>query len=145
MTPPSPDQRSIRDAIADEESRLLRLETELIEAQARLAALKTALGAQRDSIEASSSAPSTAVEKVALFRSRFRGRAGIYPRFWTNARTGRKGYAPACENEWVRGVCEKPRVKCGVSESGIPSGRGPGHPRPSSGTSRRRGLPVAHQ
>ena len=113
MTPPSPDQRSIRDAIAGEESRLLRLETELIEAQARLAALKTALGAQRDSIEASSSAPSTSVEKVALFRSRFRGRADIYPRFWTNARTGRKGYAPACGNEWARGVCEKPRVKCG--------------------------------
>jgi hypothetical protein len=52
-------------------------------------------------------------EKVALFRSRFRGRDDIYPRFWSNARTGRKGYAPACANEWVRGVCEKPRVKCG--------------------------------
>ncbi len=113
MTPASPGQRSIRDAIADEESQLLRLETELIEARARLAALKSALGAQRGSIQASSSAPSTAVEKVALFRSRFRGRADIYPRFWTNARTGRKGYAPACGNEWVRGVCEKPRVKCG--------------------------------
>ena len=24
-----------------------------------------------------------------------------------------KGYAPACAKEWVRGVCEKPRVKCG--------------------------------
>ena len=23
------------------------------------------------------------------------------------------GYAPACANEWVQGVCEKPRVKCG--------------------------------
>jgi hypothetical protein len=124
MTPPSPDHRSIRAAIADEESRLLRLETELTEAQARLAALKTALAAQRDSIEASASTPATAVEKLALFRSRFRGRADIYPRFWTNARTGRKGYAP---------------------ESGIPSGRGPRHPRPSSGASRRRGLPVAHR
>src|SRR5439155_1362889 len=49
----------------------------------------------------------------ALFRSLFRGRDDIYPRFWTNARTGRKGYAPACGNEWIRGVCEKPRVKCG--------------------------------
>ncbi len=26
-------------------------------------------------------------------------------------RTGRKGYSPACGNEWVRGVCEKPRIK----------------------------------
>ena len=55
----------------------------------------------------------TSAEKLALFRSLFRGRENIYPRFWSNARTGRKGYAPACANEWVRGVCEKPRVKCG--------------------------------
>jgi len=119
MTPPPLDQQSIRDAIAREESRLLRLEQELTEAQTRLAALKTTVAAQSESIETASltgcsrSAPSTAAEKVALFRSRFRGRAEIYPRFWTNARTGRKGYAPACGNEWVRGVCEKPRVKCG--------------------------------
>lgn len=57
--------------------------------------------------------PVTSGEKVALFRSLFRGREDIYPKFWSNARTGRKGYAPACANEWVRGVCEKPRVKCG--------------------------------
>ncbi len=49
------------------------------------------------------SASSTVVEKVALFRSRFRGVRISTPRFWTNARTGRKGYAPACRNEWVRG------------------------------------------
>jgi hypothetical protein len=30
-----------------------------------------------------------------------------------NERKGTKGYAPACFNEWVRGVCEKPRVRCG--------------------------------
>jgi hypothetical protein len=27
--------------------------------------------------------------------------------------TGKAGYAPVCGNEWVRGVCGKPRVKCG--------------------------------
>ena len=69
---PLPEQQSIRDAIAREESRLLRLEGELTEAQARLAALKTALGTPRESVEASSSTPLTAVEKVVLFRSRFR-------------------------------------------------------------------------
>ncbi len=118
MTLPPPDQQSIRDAIAREESRLLRIEEDLREAQARLAAYKTAL-AHADSPENlpsrenPPSGPSTAGEKVALFRSRFRGRGDVYPRFWTNARTGRKGYAPACANEWVRDVCEKPRVKCG--------------------------------
>lgn len=50
--------------------------------------------------------------KIALFLSLFRGRADVYPRRFENRRTGRAGYAPACANEWVRGVCEKPRIKC---------------------------------
>ncbi len=51
-------------------------------------------------------------EKIALFRSLFRGREDVYPRRFENRRTGRAGYAPACGNEWVRGICEKPRIKC---------------------------------
>jgi superfamily II DNA or RNA helicase/very-short-patch-repair endonuclease len=50
--------------------------------------------------------------KIALFRSLFRGREDIHPRRFENRRTGKTGYAPACANEWVRGICEKPRVKC---------------------------------
>ena len=50
--------------------------------------------------------------KVALFRSLFQGRNDVYPRRFENHRTGKSGYAPACGNEWVRGVCEKPRIKC---------------------------------
>ena len=113
MPGPLLDPRGVRDAIAREEARLLHLQTELGHAQTRLAELKTALAAHEGPVEASPPAPSTPLEKVALFRSRFRGRGDIYPRFWSNARTGRKGYAPACRNEWIRGVCEKPRVKCG--------------------------------
>ena len=37
----------------------------------------------------------------------------MFPRLWLNQRKGTKGYAPACHNEWVPGVCEKPRTKCG--------------------------------
>jgi hypothetical protein len=55
---------------------------------------------------------STAAEKVALFRSLFRGRDDIYPRRFDSRKTGRSGYAPACGNEWVGGICEKPRIKC---------------------------------
>lgn len=51
-------------------------------------------------------------EKIALFRSLFRGRDDVYPRRFESRTTGKSGYAPACSNEWVRGVCEKPRVKC---------------------------------
>jgi superfamily II DNA or RNA helicase/very-short-patch-repair endonuclease len=50
--------------------------------------------------------------KIALFRSLFRGREDVYPRRFVNLKTGRSGFAPACANEWLRGVCEKPRVKC---------------------------------
>ena len=52
-------------------------------------------------------------EKIALFRSLFRGREDVYPRRFESKKTGRAGYSPACGNEWVRGICEKPRIKCG--------------------------------
>src|SRR5512143_126077 len=50
--------------------------------------------------------------KIALFRSLFRGREDVYARRFESRKTGRAGYQPACANEWVRGVCEKPRIKC---------------------------------
>mgnify|MGYP000684070068 CR=1 FL=1 len=50
--------------------------------------------------------------KIALFRSLFRGREDVYPRRFESRKTGKAGYPPACTNEWVRGLCEKPRIKC---------------------------------
>jgi superfamily II DNA or RNA helicase/very-short-patch-repair endonuclease len=50
--------------------------------------------------------------KIRLFRSLFRGREDVYPRRFESRKTGKSGYAPACANEWVRGICEKPRIKC---------------------------------
>jgi superfamily II DNA or RNA helicase/very-short-patch-repair endonuclease len=47
-----------------------------------------------------------------LFRSLFRGREDVYARRFESWKSGRSGYQPDCANEWVRGVCEKPRVKC---------------------------------
>jgi hypothetical protein len=52
-------------------------------------------------------------EKVALFRRVFRGRTDVYPVRWEGKTSGKSGYAPACANEWLAGVCEKPRIKCG--------------------------------
>ncbi len=54
---------------------------------------------------------SSSTEKIALFRSLFSGRADVYPRRY-EARDGRSGYSPVCENEWVRGICDKPKIKC---------------------------------
>ena len=50
--------------------------------------------------------------KIALFRALFRGRDDVYPRRFESHKTGKSGYQPACANEWTRGVCEKPKVKC---------------------------------
>jgi superfamily II DNA or RNA helicase len=55
---------------------------------------------------------SSSAAKVGLFRSLFRGREDVYPRRFESRTTGKAGYAPACAHEWVRGICEKPRIKC---------------------------------
>ena len=53
-------------------------------------------------------------DKIALFRALFEGRPDVFPRRWENAGKGTSGYAPVCANEWQRGVCHKPRVRCGA-------------------------------
>ena len=55
---------------------------------------------------------SPAEAKIALFRSLFHGREDVYPRRFESRKTGRAGYSPVCGNEWVQGICEKPRIKC---------------------------------
>ena len=52
-------------------------------------------------------------EKVGLFKQLFAGRPDVFPVRWENKRSGRSGYSPACSNEWVKGICGKPKVKCG--------------------------------
>ena len=54
--------------------------------------------------------------KVALFRGRLRGRTDVYHVRWESKTTGKSGYAPACANERRAGVCEKPRIKCGLGK-----------------------------
>ncbi|MDL2318697.1 DEAD/DEAH box helicase family protein [Eubacteriales bacterium OttesenSCG-928-A19] len=50
-------------------------------------------------------------DKIALFLSLFRGREDVYARQW-QSRDGKIGYSPACKNEWVPGICGKPKAKC---------------------------------
>ena len=106
--------------IARSQARLVELKREEAELRARLERLR------RDAADAGGQAspsprspaseatlPATPTDKIKLFRSLFRGRGDVFPRFWVNAKKGKHGYAPACANEWVHGLCEKPRVKCG--------------------------------
>jgi len=55
----------------------------------------------------------TTQEKVKIFRKLFRGRTDVYSIRWESRTSGKSGYSPACANEWLVGVCEKPRIKCG--------------------------------
>jgi superfamily II DNA or RNA helicase/very-short-patch-repair endonuclease len=55
---------------------------------------------------------SPAQAKIALFRRLFRGRDDVYARRFESRKTGKSGYSPVCGNEWMRGICEKPRIRC---------------------------------
>ena len=59
--------------------------------------------------------PSINDENIHLFMSLFQGRSDVFAKRWEN-RQGRSGYSPACKNEWVKGICKKPRVKCADCE-----------------------------
>ncbi len=86
---------------------------------ARLAELereKQQLLALREELQASNPTPAvsetlTPEQKIAIFSRLFRGRIDIFARRWQN-RQGRSGYSVACDNEWVQGICNKPRIKC---------------------------------
>ncbi len=51
-------------------------------------------------------------EKIEIFMRLFRGRRDVYPRRFESRKTGKSGYQPVCANEWQRGICEKPKIKC---------------------------------
>ncbi len=105
--------------IADLERRLVELDRERVGILTALEQLKkrTAVEEQRTISPqmmgtTGNSAALSNSEKITLFRSLFRGREDVFPRRWENPKTGKSGYAPACHNEWVSGICEKPRIKC---------------------------------
>jgi hypothetical protein len=99
--------------------RLLELKGEQSRLEATLANLERELSTFEttrpppDLSRASVTNGSPASAKVALFRHLFQGRADVYPARWENMKSSRAGYSPACANEWVRGTCAKPKVKCG--------------------------------
>ncbi len=110
-----------REAIVEEEGRLAQLDIErsalLVRLERLRAALRSSSAESGSRVDAPSLAkmplPKTAAEKVKLFRSLFRGRDDVYPTRFVSTRTGKSGYAPACRNKFVAGVCELPKIKCG--------------------------------
>jgi hypothetical protein len=106
-------QSELAAAIAREEARLAELEVATEQARQRVSLLREQQRASVPEAKPPTAPAMASSEKIALFRSLFRGRTDVFPKLWVNTKTEKRGYAPACANEWVRGVCEKPRVKCG--------------------------------
>jgi hypothetical protein len=105
--------------IAGLERRLADLDCKRAETIAALSRLNEQRSAKAKSalrleeiVDASVTMASPNSAKVALFLSLFHGRDDVFPRRWQNPKSGKVGYSPVCRNEWVRGICEKPRIKC---------------------------------
>lgn len=109
----------------NQKNRLGDLEGRLIKLDAERVALVREIQALRDEIARSDeiSRPllgraiqyadtSSNTNKVRLFLELFRAREEVFPKRWENSKTGKSGYAPVCANEWVKPICDKPRVKC---------------------------------
>jgi superfamily II DNA or RNA helicase len=119
--PTATSKAELLNAIDEAQARTERLDGERAEAKARLAALRNQLtvlealnaAPPREASRPPVDGPRTPAEKVTLFRQLFRGRPDLYPTRFVTAKTGKQGYAPACSNKFVPGVCELPRVKCG--------------------------------
>jgi hypothetical protein len=111
-------RRGLEAELAAEEQRMRELDEERGRAKKRVDELRTQLASAASapalvSAPVAAAAPQSPREKVRLFRSLFRGRDDLYPTRFVSKKTGKAGYAPACANKFVPGVCGLPKVKCG--------------------------------
>lgn len=106
------DLKRVRMRLASLDAERGRLQRELAALEARLAIERATEEGLRAVESASVTNSSSSREKVELFRRLFVGRPDVFPVRWESARTGRSGYSPACFNEWAKGICGKPKVKC---------------------------------
>jgi len=117
------DKNKILGNISSVEARLKEIDTERERLTNDLKKLRFTLSelevssVQSIKITAEINVQSSLNEKIAQFRSLFRGREDVYPKSWTSKKTGNKGYSPVCENEWINGVCGKPNIKCGECDN----------------------------
>jgi len=112
---------NLQNEIAELEQKLADKKHRLEEAQAALEK-QTADAATTQKLLSRDSSQTSLIEinnyspteiKIALFRSLFKGREDVYAIRFESRKSGNPGYHPVCRNEWVRGICEKPRIKCG--------------------------------
>lgn len=87
--------------------RIQQLETELDSLRQHLSSIEANIEAAKASM-----ATLSLDEKVALFRSLFRGREDVFARRWQSRDGSKSGYQPVCVNEWNPQLCDKRKHKC---------------------------------
>lgn len=114
------DSKKIARLIRDAEKKLKSLDTERNKVLAELEELRREQNniyqvrkTRSLFISAQLTKDSPAKEKISLFYSLFKGREDVFALRWESSRSGKVGYQPACRNEWVKGICRKPQIKCG--------------------------------
>jgi hypothetical protein len=114
------DKNDASEEIAHIRRRLAELNEERVELERQLEALEQQLISDSRAeverpafVDAPVSNNSPSIAKVELFLRLFAGRPDVFPVRWENRKDGRAGYSPACSNEWAKGICGKPKVKCG--------------------------------
>lgn len=99
--------KRLRIELADTESRWQQLLQRISELESDLCCIGNSLSTKN-----STNNHSSIQEKIKLYRSLFRGREDVYPRRFESTKTGKSGYQPVCRNEWAKGLCDKPKIKC---------------------------------
>ena len=89
---------------------LSALNIEKKELESKIQKIKTLLKNSNNKL--SQNTKFTEEKKIQIFASLFKGRSDVVPKRFESKKTGKSGYQPICSNEWVPGLCQKPKVKC---------------------------------
>ena len=105
-----PQRKALEERIKEIDEQIALLNTIKNQSLAKLQSLPQITAQQPNPVI--NSQTQTPADKIALFKSYFRGRDDVYAKLWINNKTGKKGYSPACKHEWDRALCRKPNIKC---------------------------------
>ena len=105
-----PQRKALEERIKEIDEQIALLNTIKNQSLAKLQSLPQITAQQPNPVI--NSQTQTSADKIALFKSYFRGRDDVYAKLWINNKTGKKGYSPACKHEWDRALCRKPNIKC---------------------------------
>jgi superfamily II DNA or RNA helicase len=101
--------------LAEAENELLVIDSKRAELIARIKQLRQRKALHNQPAQPALQLPNVAVsnqsnqeEKIALFRSLFKGREDVFARRFESVRTGKSGYQPVYRIEWANGVLHKP-------------------------------------